>query len=74
MPAAMAAASGPVVRDHTTTKREGKGEVVALKGCCLETMMRTAVPALVQMALEAAVRALPAVGEGVGWRTDWMRA
>lgn len=45
----------PVERDHTMTKREGKGEVVKLKGL-LERgrgFVRSAVQALVQEALEA---------------------
>src|SRR6266404_489069 len=92
----------PVERNHTMTKREGKGEVVALKDLLRrdEDFVRSAVQALVQEALEAemteaigaakgvrsagrdagaagaagsgrsvfdgAVRALPAVGKGLG--------
>ena len=60
----------PVERDHTMTKREGKGEVVALKGLLLrdEEFVRRAVQALVQEALEAEMT--EAIGAAKGERTE----
>ena len=60
----------PVERDHTMTKREGKGEVVALKGLLLrdEEFVRRAVQGLVQEALEAEMT--EAIGAAKGERTE----
>ena len=60
----------PVERDHTMTKREGKGEVVGLKGLLSrdEEFLRTAVQALVQEALEAEMT--EAIGAAKGERTE----
>lgn len=60
----------PVERDHTMTKREGKGEVVDLKGLLSrdEEFVRTAVQALVQEALEAEMT--EAIGAAKGERTE----
>src|SRR5215475_1667956 len=60
----------PVERDHTMTRREGKGEVVALKGLLLrdEEFVRSAVQSLVQEALEAEMT--EAIGAAKGDRTE----
>src|SRR5262245_4477730 len=60
----------PVERDHTMTKREGKGEVVALKGLLLgdEEFVRRAVQSLVQEALEAEMT--EAIGAAKGERSE----
>jgi hypothetical protein len=58
----------PVERDHTMTRREGKGEVVALKGLLSRDVefVRTAV--LMQEALEAEMT--EAIGAAKGERTE----
>lgn len=60
----------PVERDHTMTKREGKGEVVDLKGLLSgdAEFLRTAVQTLVQEALEAEMA--EAIGAAKGERTE----
>jgi putative transposase len=60
----------PVERDHTMTKREGKGEVVDLKGLLSrdDEFLRAAVQALVQEALEAEMA--EAIGAAKGERTE----
>ena len=60
----------PVERDHTMTKREGKGEVVSLKGLLErdEDFVRSSVQALVQEALEAEMT--EAIGAAKGERTE----
>src|SRR6266404_8292182 len=60
----------PVERNHTMTKREGKGEVVALKDLLRrdEDFVRSAVQALVQEALEAEMT--EAIGAAKGVRSD----
>jgi putative transposase len=60
----------PVERNHTMTKREGKGEVVDLKGLLRrdEDFVRSAVQALVQEALEAEMT--EAIGAAKGERSD----
>ena len=62
--------TNPVERDHTMTKREGKGEIVDLKGLlCGDTeFLRTAVQTLVQEALEAEMT--EAIGASKGERTE----
>jgi putative transposase len=60
----------PVERDHTMTKREGKGEVVELKGLLERDadFVRSAVEALVQEALETEMT--EAIGAAKGERTE----
>ncbi len=60
----------PVERDHTMTRQEGKGKVVALKDMLErdEDFVRTAVQALVQEALEAEMT--EAIGAAKGERTE----
>jgi putative transposase len=60
----------PVERDHTMTKREGKGEVIKLKGLLDrdEDFVRSAVQALVQEALQAEMT--EAIGAAKGERTE----
>jgi putative transposase len=62
--------TAPVERDHTMTKREGKGEVVDLKGLLSgdDDFLRTAVQTLVQEALEAEMT--EAIGAAKGERTE----
>jgi putative transposase len=60
----------PVERDHTMTRQEGKGKVVALKAMLErdEDFVRSAVQALVQEALEAEMT--EAIGAAKGERTE----
>lgn len=60
----------PVERDHTMTRREGKGEVVGLKGLLSRDadFVRSAVQTLVQEALEAEMT--EAIGAAKGERTE----